>query len=159
MEGWPVTGTLSWGRGKKDAPLDFRVALEASGLEGAEADGRSWTVKSLDTRVTARLDWDPFGREISGFWKQEFLKGSLAYNDWGFSFNESPLPLEFSGKMSYPPGEVPGSGSLEISASLFGVLDGFRRSGLGFANHPLPGAGHGNGHTASGKRLAAGGTG
>ena len=113
MEGWPVTGTLSWGRGKKNAPLDFRVAVEGSGLEGAEAEGRSWMVKSLDTRITARLDWDPFGREISGIWKQEFLKGSLAYHDWGFSFNESPLPLEFNGKMSYPPGAFRIRGALK----------------------------------------------
>ena len=114
IEGWPVTGTLSWGRGKKDAPLDFRVALEASGLEGPEAGTRSWAVKSLDTRVTARFDWDPSMREISGFWKQEFLKGSLAFEDWVLSFNESPLPLEFNGKMGYPPGGFRVQGSLKF---------------------------------------------
>ncbi len=114
MEGWPVTGTISWGRGKQDAPLDFRVALEASGLEGAEAGDRSWAVKSLDTRVTARFDWDPSGREISGFWKQEFLKGSLAFEDWVLSFNESPLPLAFNGKMRYPPGGFRVQGSLKF---------------------------------------------
>jgi hypothetical protein len=124
MESWPVTGTLSWGRGKKNAPLDFRVALEASDLEGARADGHSWTVKSLDTRVTARLAWDPFGREISGIWKQEFLKGSLAYNNWGFAFNESPLPLEFNGKMGYPAGGFRVEGSLKFQHPSLGSWTG-----------------------------------
>jgi hypothetical protein len=124
MESWPVTGTLSWGREKKNAPLDFRVALEASGLEGAEADGRYWTVKSLDTRVTARLAWDPIGREISGIWKQELLKGFLAYNDWGFSFYESPLPLEFNGKMSYPPGGFRVRGTLRFQHPSLGSWTG-----------------------------------
>ena len=107
-----------------NAPLDFRVSLEASDLEGAEVDGRSWTVKSLDTRVMARLEWDPFGREISGLWKQEFLKGSLTYNGWGFSFNESPLPLEFSGKMSYPPGAFQIRGALKSRHPTLGSWTG-----------------------------------
>jgi hypothetical protein len=104
MEGWPVTGTLSWERGTKDGPLDFRITLEGSGLNGAAEGGRSWAVKGLDSRVTGQLEWDPFGREITGFWKQEFLSGSMAYDDWFFSFNAAPLPLEFNGKISYPPG-------------------------------------------------------
>jgi hypothetical protein len=124
MEGWPVTGTLSWGREKKDTPLDFRVALEASGLEGAEAGYGSWAIKSLDTRVTARFDWDPSVREISGFWKQEFLKGSLAFKDWVFSFNESPLPLEFNGKMRYPRGGFRVQGSLKFQHPPLGSWTG-----------------------------------
>ena len=105
------------------------MALEASSLEGTEADGPSWIVKSLDTRVTARLDWDPSGREISGFWKQEFLKGSLAYEDWVVSFNEAPLPLELNGKMSYPAGGFRVLGALKFghpslgSWSVSGNLD------------------------------------
>jgi hypothetical protein len=124
MEDWPVTGTLSWGREKKDAPFDFRVALEASGLEGVAAGGRSWAVKALDTRVTARLDWDPSVREIAGFWKQEFLKGSLAFEDWVLSFNESPLPLEFNGKLSYPPGGFRVLGSLRFQHPPLGSWTG-----------------------------------
>ena len=124
MESWPVTGTVAWGREKKDAPLDFQVALSASGLERTDAGGRSWAVKSLDTRVSARLAWDPTGREISGFWKQEFLKGSLAYEDWVFSFNDSPLPMEFNGKMSYPPDGFRVRGSLKLRHPSLGSWTG-----------------------------------
>ena len=124
MEGWPLSGTLSWERGKKDGPLDFRITLEGSGLNGAAEGGRSWAVKGLDSRVSARLEWAPLGREISGFWKQEFLKGSLAYEDWFFSFNESPLPLEFNGKMSYPPGGFRVLGSLKFQHPPLGSWSG-----------------------------------
>ena len=124
MEDWPLSGTISWERGKKNAPLDFRAALEASDLEGAAEGGRSWAVKGLDSRVTARIKWDPFGREITGFWKQEFLKGSLAFEDWVFSFNEAPLPLEFNGKMSYPPGGFRVLGSLEFQHPSLGSWTG-----------------------------------
>ena len=119
-EGWPLSGTLFWERGKKDGPLDFRITLEGSGLNGAAEGGRSWAVKGLDSRVTARIEWDPLGREISGFWKQEFLKGSLAYEDWFFSFNAPPLLLELNGKMSYPPGGFRVMGSLKFQHPALG---------------------------------------
>ena len=124
MESWPITGTLSWGREKKEAPLAVRVALEASGLKGAEAGDRSWTVQSLDTRVAARFDWDLSGREITGFWKQEFLTGSLAFNGRVFSFSETPLPLEFNGKISYPPGGFRVRGSWKFKQRPLGVWTG-----------------------------------